>query len=95
MKTIQDNHIVAYTEGETFSSEQLKQVDKKLRTYLFVYGSEQMEVKAINIEIAKKALGCGLAYESEWGDFRYFVEGIKSGDVVCYEKRVNYTEVEL
>ena len=93
MKIIQKNKIVGYTEGATFSIEEIKTIEP-LRTFIISREEEQVKVHATTPAVALKAIGYGSDYEMEWGDYRYFLEGLNNGEVAISEQITHYDEID-
>jgi len=93
MKIIQKNKIVGYTEGATFSCEEIKTIEP-LRTFIISREEEQITVHAITPAVALKALGYGSDYEMEWGDYRFFLDGLKKNETTISEKFTHFLEID-
>ncbi len=98
MKITKNGKIVAYTPGSTFNQGELNNLPD-LKSFVFQsiadVDSEPVNVKVVDINLAKEALGVGSSYEAEWGDFRHIIAGIKNKEVVCMLKTTTYEQVEI
>lgn len=97
-RIIANGEIIAYTQGESFTSEALARITPNMKRFDFScpsYNGEPITVKAVSIEAAMQALGIGSDYEAEWGDFRGLIEAHENNDLDCFEVRTIFTKIDL
>ncbi len=95
MKIYRNEKIVAYTQGETFTEDELKQIAHPLNTYVFMGIKCETEVIAKNPKLAIEALGYYGDYARQWGDFRDVIEAVDNGDCQLFQKVVKYYKRDL
>jgi len=96
MKTIFDENdkIIAYPKGTTFSEKEIKSVALNLKSFLIHRDGETLTVFAQTPELAMVCIGLR---DSSWefNDYRFYLEGLATGETTMHEKITTFREIDL